>query len=119
MKKSNRVVPLPEIIGKPVMNSDTETVGRIEDVRLDVQEGLIDYVVLYFGGSEDSDEKYFLLPWGSLDWDDERKILTVDVDSRQLRNCPGIPKERWPDRPILEEYGRYLRGHPLRQIFWK
>jgi sporulation protein YlmC with PRC-barrel domain len=84
------------LTGEKVVNPDGESLGHVRHIMLDMDEGVIAYVVLSFHGFLGMGEKLFAIPWRSLALDRKNKWLVLDIDKERLRNAPGFDKENWP-----------------------
>jgi sporulation protein YlmC with PRC-barrel domain len=58
--------PVEKIIGSKVINLKGETLGKIENLVVDVDTGRIVYALLESDGFLDIGDKLFPVPWGSL-----------------------------------------------------
>jgi sporulation protein YlmC with PRC-barrel domain len=94
--------PGPEIMaadtlqGDEVVNQAGETLGKVQDIMLDVPGGRIAYAVLSSGGFLGLGDKLFAIPWSALTLDTERKCFVLDVAKEQLEAAPGFDKDHWP-----------------------
>ena len=86
-----------EVIGEKVVNRERESLGKIEDVVLDVNENRVTYAVLSFGGFLGMGDKLFSIPWTALERDIDDECFILDVPRERLENAPGFPKDHWPD----------------------
>jgi sporulation protein YlmC with PRC-barrel domain len=85
------------LIGNNVYNRDSEDLGSIKEIMLDMRSGKVSYAVLSFGGFLGLGEKLFAVPWGALKLDTAHKRFMLDVDKDRLANAPGFDKDAWPD----------------------
>ncbi|HEU4622408.1 MAG TPA: PRC-barrel domain-containing protein [Burkholderiaceae bacterium] len=94
--------PGPEIMaadtleGDEVVNHEGDSLGKIQDIMLDVSQGRIAYAVLSFGGVLGIGDKLFAVPWSALTLDADRKCFVLDVSKERLKDAPGFDKDRWP-----------------------
>ena len=86
-----------KIIGSKVMNLKGETLGKIEDVVVDIDTGRILYAVLDFGGFLGIGDKLFPVPWKSLAALPSEGIFFLDRSKEQLEKAPGFDKNKLPD----------------------
>ena len=63
---------------------------------IDLDDGLIAYAVLSFGGFLGMGDKLFAIPWEALILDTENHAFILDVDKEVLKNAPGFDKDHWP-----------------------
>jgi sporulation protein YlmC with PRC-barrel domain len=93
------------LVGNDVFNRDSEDLGDIKEIMLDMRTGRVSYAVLSFGGFMGMGKKFFAVPWEALKLDTENKRFVLDVNRDQLKNAPGFDKDHWPDMadPIWEQ----------------
>lgn len=85
------------IIGDKIFNHEGETLGRINDLMIDVNEAKITYVVVAFGGFFGMGRKYFAVPMHALTIAREhRNAFILNETKESLKNYPGFDKEHWP-----------------------
>jgi len=82
--------------GDSVVNTLGESLGKIEDIMIDVRSGQIAYAVLSFGGIMGIGDKLFAVPWQALTLDADRECFVLDVEQERLKNAPGFDKDHWP-----------------------
>ncbi len=85
------------LIGNDVYNGQTEDLGDIKEIMLDMRTGRVSYAVLAFGGFMGMREKLFAVPWAALRLDTENKRFVLDVTKARLESAPGFDKQHWPD----------------------
>lgn len=85
------------IVGDEVRNMQDESLGKIQDIMLDVGEGKIRYAVLSSGGFLGMGDRLFAVPWKSLRVDKENKRFLLDVDAQRVKDAPGFDKDEWPN----------------------
>jgi len=105
------------IIGDSVESPDGESLGKIEDLMIDLSSGCIDYVVLEYGATLGIGGKLFAIPFNEFALDEFREIFTLNREKEYLKNAPGIDKEHWPDtnthRQYYESVGTYWESPPI------
>ena len=84
------------LIGNDVYNQDSEDLGDIKELMIDMATGKIAYAVLSFGGILGLGDKLFAVPWGALKLDTTEKRFTLNVPKETLKDAPGFNKDRWP-----------------------
>lgn len=92
-----RVLSSDSLQGDDVYNHEGEKIGKIEEIMIDVEEGVVAYAVLSFGGFMGVGSKLFALPWGILTLDEENKRFILNVDRETLKRAEGFDKNNWPD----------------------
>ncbi len=91
-----------KLIGTAVMNESEENLGKIEEIVLNPHEGTVNYAVLSFGGFLGMGDKWFAVPWKSLNlrYDNDAKDkfhFVLNVSKERLKNAPGFDKNHFPD----------------------
>ena len=84
------------IIGRDVLGSGGEKLGRVDDLIVDMPTGRLQYAVLSFGGVAGLGDKLFAYPVNAFRTAADSDDLTLNVDKERLRNSPGFDKARWP-----------------------
>jgi hypothetical protein len=91
-----------DLIGARVENPKGENLGRIESMRLDLDEGRILYAVLSFGGFLGVGDKLFPVPVEALMFktNEHGRVTKVvfEADKERLKNAPGFDKDSLPNR---------------------
>ncbi|HEX7900117.1 MAG TPA: PRC-barrel domain-containing protein [Planctomycetota bacterium] len=97
MRVRTSIVDASKIIGCKVENAKGESLGKIEDLMLDIVDGRIAYAVLSFGGFLGLGDKLFPVPFEALQYraGDGKCVLNVDKDV--LKNAPGYSRDELPD----------------------
>jgi hypothetical protein len=91
--------PLPNvlsataILGDGVTNRAGESLGKIEELMLDLEKGRVAYAVLSFLGMGD---KMFAVPFEALKLDATREHFTLDINKDKLKNAPSFDKNHPP-----------------------
>lgn len=85
------------LIGNDVYNLQSEELGDIKEIMLDMRTGHVSYAVLEFGGFLGMGSKLFAVPWSALKLDTVNKRFTLDASKDRLKNAPGFEKDQWPD----------------------
>ena len=96
-KRLRRVLSASTLEGDSVHNSAGESLGKVDEIMIDIPSGRIAYVVLSFGGVLGLGNKLFAIPWSAVTVDEDKKCLILDVDKQTLENAPGFEKDAWPD----------------------
>jgi sporulation protein YlmC with PRC-barrel domain len=97
MKSTRKLLAAGTLIGDKVVNLQNEEVGKIEELMISVKDGRVGYAVMSFGGVLGFGNKFFALPWSTLNVDQEKKCFVLSIDKERLKNAPGFDKEKWPD----------------------
>ena len=101
-----------KIIGSKVMNLKGETLGKIDDLVVDVDTGRILYAILDFGGFLGIGTKLFPVPWDSLAALPLEGTFFLNQTKDQMEKAPAFDKKNLPDlgdvqwgAGILKHYG--------------
>ncbi|MCH7344747.1 PRC-barrel domain-containing protein [Pelomonas sp. CA6] len=86
-----------QLIGKEVRNPQGEKLGEINDLIVDVNNEVIHYAILSFGGVMGLGDKLFAYPLSVFRHASDRDELVLDVDKERLKRAPGFERNRWPD----------------------
>ena len=93
------------------MNRQGEAMGKVEQLMIDLERGLIAYAVLSFGRYLGMGDKLFAIPWEALTIDMAEKQFVLDADKELLKRAPGFDKDHWPNMTDsawgAELYGYY------------
>lgn len=90
------VMSASSLIGDKVTNHQNESLGKIEDIMIDMASGRVAYAVLSFGGVAGIGDKYFAVPWQALRLDAPNKQFLLSVTKERLKEAEGFDKNNWP-----------------------
>lgn len=109
------------LLGNAVHNLQSDDLGDIKEIMLDMRSGRVSYAVMSFGGFLGLGEKLFAVPWEALKLDTLNKRFTLDVSRDRLEGAPGFDKAHWPDmadetwaKSIHDYYGTQPQSQSLR-----
>jgi sporulation protein YlmC with PRC-barrel domain len=94
------------LTGDRVTGPRGETLGKIERLMIDLDEGRVAYAVLSLGGIAGMEDKLFAVPWEALALDSTRQAFVLDIDLKQLESAPGFDRESayprllWSQAPL-------------------
>ena len=101
-----------KVIGSKVMNLKGETLGKIDDLVVDVDTGRILYAILDFGGFLGIGTKLLPVPWDSLAALPLEGTFFLNQTKDQMEKAPAFDKRNLPDlgdmqwgAGILKHYG--------------
>src|SRR5262245_36166952 len=110
---TRRTLSASTLSGDGVRNTAGESLGKIEDLMIDLPTGRVAYGVLSFGSFLGVGGKLFAVPWSALQLDTEKHEFILDASKDRLENAPGFDKDNWPDmanpawaRSVHEYYGQ-------------
>ena len=90
------VLSATAVLGDAVVNRAGETLGKIEELMLDLEKGRVAYAILSLGGFLGMGEKLFAVPFEALKLDASREHFMLDVDKNKLKNAPGFDRNYPP-----------------------
>jgi sporulation protein YlmC with PRC-barrel domain len=107
--------------GMTVKNQQGETLGKIEDVVMAVQDGHIAYVVLDVGGWFDLGGKHIAAPWNAFQVNPDGKHVTLNTTTEKLRQAPSFERTYVPENVerawLVNMYNLYgAPPHPSLQV---
>ena len=115
-----------KIIGSKVINMKGETLGKIENLVVDIDTGKIVYAVLESGGFLGIGDKLFPVPWKSLAALPSEGIFFLNQSKEQMEKAPAFDKNNLPNMAdiswgadIFKYYGApagYAQQGPLGTI---
>jgi len=91
------------IIGDKVHDEKDESMGKIEDLMIDLATGKIEYVVIEFGGFLGMGIKYFAIPFAMLQVNPEKKLFVFNQPKERLEKAPGFDLAHWPNTNFHRE----------------
>lgn len=94
--------PIPKasiFIGSSVVNSQGESLGKIDDLVIDPATGRITYAALSRGSILGMGGKLFAVAWEALTLQPDGKTFVLDVPKETLESAIGFDKSNWPMRP--------------------
>ncbi len=115
---TRRVIGAATLTGAAVRNPGGESLGKIEDIMMDLERGRIAYAVLSFGGLFGIGSKLFILPWSALEFNQRTNEFVLDIPREVLEKGPGFEKDSWPDMadPV---YGADIHRHYGKKPYWE
>ena len=89
------VIRADQLIGEPIRNQQSERIGRIADLGLNVQDGRIAYVVVNRGGAWGIGGETVALPWKQVQPDPTARAIRID--QQELQQARRIDtRQNWP-----------------------
>jgi sporulation protein YlmC with PRC-barrel domain len=86
-----------KIIGSKVINMKGETLGKIDNLVVDIDTGRIVYAVLESGGFLGIGDKLFPVPWKSLAALPSEGIFFLNQSKEQMEKAPAFDKKNLPN----------------------
>ncbi|HLY16345.1 MAG TPA: PRC-barrel domain-containing protein [Bryobacteraceae bacterium] len=96
-KKYRRILSASTLKGDKVRNTAGESLGKVDEIMIDIPSGRVAYAVLSFGGVLGMGNKLFAVPWSAMRVDEDEHNFVLNVDKRTLEAAPGFDKDNWPD----------------------
>lgn len=85
------------IIGDRVENPQGDNLGKIDDLMINLQTGVIEYVVVESGTFLGMGGKLFAIPFRELRLNAAKEVFILNRDKEYLSEAPGFDKDHWPD----------------------
>jgi sporulation protein YlmC with PRC-barrel domain len=86
-----------KIIGSKVINMKGESIGKVQDLVIDIDTGRILYAVLESGGFLGIGDKLLPVPWKSLAALPSEGLFFLDQSKEQMAKAPAFEKNNFPD----------------------
>jgi sporulation protein YlmC with PRC-barrel domain len=85
--------------GMEVRNAEDESLGQINELVFDLEQGKVAYVALSHGGVLGVGSKLFAVPFGAftLKLEADEKFMVLDISAEKLKSAPGFDADHWPD----------------------
>lgn len=118
--ETGKLISSDKVVGTAVYNSAGEHLGSIYSVMLHKISGRVAYAVMSFGGFLGLGERYHVLPWDVLTYDEAKGGYNIDKTGEQLRGAPHYSKPELDaldyDKagPIIADYYGLTVSQPLR-----
>ena len=93
---TSKIVPTHRLGAYNIVNPEGEDLGQVQDYMLDMTQGRIAFVVVSFGGILGLTDKWFALPWETLEWSPGQRKFILNMPREVLEQAPGIDKIKWP-----------------------
>ena len=86
-----------DVIGMKVQNYEGETLGKVEDLALDLESGRIVQVILSSDGLVASGDRLSAVPPGALHHDVANNVLHLRATRDQVKGAPEFKTARWSE----------------------
>ena len=105
------------LVGDKVMSCDSQHVGKISAIMLDVRSGRIAYAVLSTGRFPGIRDTLHAIPWSALTLGAIDKCFVIDIPAGRLKDEPGFDKEHWP--PMADaKWAAAVHAYYVREPYW-
>ena len=115
-RTAGRLIAAGKVNGTKVYDRSGEKLGSVDDVMIDKSTGKEIYAVMSFGGFLGMGEKYHPLPWGTLQYDEQKEGYVVDLTKAQLEAAPNYDVDS--DFKWTPEYGRRVDTYYKAPSYW-
>lgn len=116
----NGAAKASDIIGMTVKNYQDETLGKVEDLAVDVESGRVVQVILSTGGYIGIGDTLMAVPPGALHHDVTNKVLHLDANKEKLKGAPKFEMSKWVEysdpKHLSEVYRHYGEDPALKFI---
>ena len=85
------------IVGDKVENPNSESLGKIDNLMINLKSGQVEYAVVEMGSFLGIGSKLFAVPFTELHADHIKKVFILNRTKEYLKNIPGFDKTHWPD----------------------
>ena len=90
-----------DLVGLNVKNDSDDSLGKVDDIVVDLGQGKIRYAAIAFGGFLGLGDKLFAIPFDTLraapDQNDKTYHIVLHVNKESMKKAPGFDKNHWPD----------------------
>jgi sporulation protein YlmC with PRC-barrel domain len=80
-----------------VKSPQGETLGKIEEIMIDMEVKRVAYAVLSFGGFWGLGDKWVPVPWDALTFKADEKVLILNIDKEKLLRAPNFDRATLPE----------------------
>lgn len=108
-----------KIVGYGIRNPQGEDLGKVDNLMINLRQGVVEYAVVEFGSFLGLGGKLFAIPFTELKADPDNKVFILDRSKEYLKEAPGFDKDHWPDtndhsyfNNVSMYYGSYLPPFP-------
>ena len=95
--ETGKLISSDKVVGTAVYNSAGEHLGSIYSVMLHKISGRVAYAVMSFGGFLGLGERYHVLPWDVLTYDEGKGGYNIDKSDDELRGAPHYSRSELDD----------------------
>lgn len=91
-----RLVSVNALKGVDVRNVQGESLGKIQEVMINLASRNVEYVVLEFGSFLGMGGKLFAIPFREFKFDGNNDALILNKEKEYLKDSPGFDGTHWP-----------------------
>ncbi len=107
----NGAAKASDVIGMTVKNYQNETLGKVEDLAVDVESGRIVQVIVSTGGFLGIGDSLTAVPPGALHHDVAQKVLHLDANKDTLKDAPTFEMSKWAEYSDSDHLSRVYRHY--------
>lgn len=96
-RPGHEIVSAGALKGDAIVTTQGETLGKLEEIMIDMGEGQVNFAVLVGEG-----DKLFAIPWASLTLDTQNRRLVTDIERKDFAKVAGFDRDHWPDMSSRE-----------------
>lgn len=92
------------IMKDKVENPQGESLGKIENLMINLKDGRVEYAVIEMGSFLGIGGKLFAIPFRELRVDPVKEVFILNRPKEYLKDIPGFDKTHWPGTNAHEYY---------------
>lgn len=85
------------VVGRTVVTSTREDLGKVEDVVVDPRSGRILYGVVSFHPTVGVEQRLYPIPWDLLEMPADNTTVVLKVERDRLKDAPSFVRTEWPN----------------------
>ena len=97
LSRLSQVQKASKLLGTPVKNLQDESLGKVENLLLDLPSGRVVAVIVSSGGFLGIGDELSAIPPTALRFTTNRDGLQIDASKEMVSNAPHFKNDRWPD----------------------
>jgi len=95
--QTNGVIYVRRFLNCEVKSPSGEDLGKLEEVVADAERGQLAYGVISFHKGFMKGDKYFAVPWQTLELAKDDRTLLLDANKSMIENASAFDKNNWPN----------------------
>jgi sporulation protein YlmC with PRC-barrel domain len=97
-QSSKKSVQASKLKGSQISSNTGENLGTIEEIVIDPDSGMVQFVILDAGPAAGGGQNYKAVPWQAFKADKSGQNLTLNTEKQKLQASPNIPKDHFADQ---------------------
>jgi sporulation protein YlmC with PRC-barrel domain len=89
-------LPASTLKGYKVVNMNGDNIGRVEDLMIDLNNGVVAYAAISLGGFMGMSDKLFAIPWPALSYIPDAQAFILAVPTNTLEKAEGFDRDKCP-----------------------